>query len=501
MDGNGLSGARYRLIEPLGAGGMSVVWRAFDEVLERPVAVKVLAPKLHADPDSRRRIQAEARAAALLSHPHIAQVYDFGHGPDDVPYVVMELVTGRSLEEVGPLPPETVLRTGAELASALAAVHARGLVHRDVKPANVMLTDGGAKLVDFGISAVAGDESDVGGQILGTPAYLAPERIRGLPTTAATDVYALGLLLYRALAGHFPWPEGASTTGVLEAHRRTRPAPLPDDLVDAPVAAAITRCLAKAPENRPSAAEMAGVLAGFLTLESPVTSEADAPVLDETERVLLSRRMRSRVIVGGVVAAAAVGVLALSTSGSAAESAQPAAHAESASSSSSAPAPVDCSVEYTVRTEQAGNFNADLRVKAAGGTGGWSLTFRVPDGQAIGAIDGATWHQDGATVLLGGGDLATDLSSGAEFTVAGAYRDASALPSDFALNGAACRSVLVAPAAQVVVTVAPPPATNTGTGAKPGAGANPGAPKAPVVKEPGKPAKKDNGKKGKGKDD
>ncbi|MER7280286.1 serine/threonine-protein kinase [Dactylosporangium sp. NPDC000244] len=488
MDGNRLSGARYRLIEPLGTGGMSVVWRAFDEVLERPVAVKLLASKLLADPDSRRRIQAEARAAALLSHPHIAQVYDFGHGPDGVPYVVMELVTGRSLEEVGPLAPETVLRTGAELAAALAAVHARGLVHRDVKPANVMLTEGGAKLVDFGISAVAGDDSDIGGHILGTPAYLAPERIRGLPTTAATDVYALGLLLYRALAGHFPWPEGASTTGVLEAHRRTRPAPLPEDLVDAPVAAAITRCLAKAPENRPSAAEMAGVLAGFLTLEAPVPSEPDAPVLEETRRVLFPRQVRGRVLVGGAVAAAAVGVLALSTSGSAAESARPASGPEL--SSASAPAPVDCTVEYSVRTEHAGSFNADLRLKAAGGTGGWSLSFRLPDGQAIGAIDGATWHQDGATVLLGGGDLASDLSAGADFTVAGAYRDTSALPSDFALNGAACRSVLVAPAAQVVVTtVAPPPATKAAP------------PKPPVEKGPGKPAKKDNGKKGKGEDD
>ncbi|MEU7868070.1 protein kinase [Dactylosporangium sp. NPDC049140] len=465
---------RYRLIEPLGTGGMSVVWRAFDEILERPVAVKLLAPKLLDDPDSRRRIQAEARAAALLSHPHIAQVHDFGHGPDGAPYVVMELVTGRSLEEAGPLPLAAVLRLGAELAGALAAVHARGLVHRDVKPANVMLTDDGSKLVDFGISAVAGDHSDKIGQILGTPAYLAPERIRGLPTTAATDVYALGLLLYRALAGRFPWPEATTgTTMVLEAHRRTRPAPLPADVVDAPIAAAIHRCLAKAPENRPSAAEMAALLAGFSSAALP-SGAPDAPDLEPTRWVAVPRHLRGRMVAGGVVAAAAIGVLAMSASGNAAENAQPAAGTAAAA----APPPVGCTVEYTVRTEQAGAFNADLRVMTEGGTGAWSLTFRLADGQAIGAIDGATWHQDGPTVMLAGSDLATDLSSGADFPIVGAYRDASALPTDFALNGAGCRSVLVAPAAQVVVTTVAPPPPPAAT------------PKAPVVKGPGKPPKK-----------
>jgi serine/threonine-protein kinase len=477
---------RYRLIEPLGTGGMSVVWRAFDEVLERPVAVKLLAPKLLADPDSRRRIQAEARAAALLSHPHIAQVYDFGHGPDGVPYVVMELVTGRSLEEAGELPPATVLRVGTELAGALAAVHARGLVHRDVKPANVMLTDDGAKLVDFGISALAGDLSDKAGQILGTPAYLAPERIRGLPTTAATDVYALGLLLYRALAGHFPWPEGASTTGVLEAHRITRPDPLPDGLAPAPVAAAITRCLAKAPENRPSAEDMAKILAAGVPHEpasiafrsgSFSINALRTGVLSATRRVLAPHGPRGWAAIGGIVAAAAVGSLAMYSSGNAATDADADADATAqAASASATPATADCAVEYSVRTEQAGAFNADLQLKAAGATGGWSLTFRVPDGQAIGAIDGATWHQDGDTVLLGGADL----PSGAHFAVAGAYRDSAALPTDFTFNGAACRSVLLAPAAQAVVTTGPattvehpkPPAVK-GPGAEHGPGKNP----------------------------
>ncbi|MFI5913538.1 serine/threonine-protein kinase [Dactylosporangium sp. NPDC051541] len=497
MEGERLSGTRYRLIEPLGAGGMSVVWRAFDEILERPVAVKLLAPKLLTDPDSRRRIQAEARAAGLLSHPHIAQVYDFGHKPDGAPYVVMELVTGRSLEEVGELPVATVLQVGAQLAAALAAVHARGLVHRDIKPANVMLTDGGAKLVDFGISAVAGDNSDKGGQILGTPAYLAPERIRGLPTTAATDVYALGLLLYRAVAGRFPWPEESTTTGVLEAHRRTRPEPLPPGLVDAPVAAAIIRCLAKAPENRPSAADMAELLAtGRPTLTDAAAPAAlDSRVLESTHRVFVPRGKRGRVAVAGVVAAAAVSGLAMCSSGNAAADSQ----AKPGWVVASAPAPsaskVDCTVEYSVRSEQAGSFNADLQVKAAGPGGGWSLTFRVPDGQAIGAIDGATWHQDGDTVLLGGADLTTELAAGAQFRVVGAYRDSSQLPADFTLNGEACRSVLLAPAAQVVVTQAPAtqaPVTKHVTTTAPPAPKPPAVNKGPGSDDEGK------GKEGKG---
>ncbi|WP_432980563.1 protein kinase domain-containing protein [Dactylosporangium sp. CA-233914] len=474
---------------------MSVVWRAFDEVLERPVAVKLLAPKLLADPVSRRRIQAEARAAALLSHPHIAQVYDFGHGPDGVPYVVMELVTGPCLEDAGRLSTAEILRAGGELAAALAAVHARGLVHRDVKPANVMLTDGGAKLVDFGISAVAGEHSDRHDEILGTPAYVAPERIRGLPTTAATDVYALGLLLYRTLTGHFPWPAGSDNTGVLEFHRRGRPEPLPAGLLPSPVAAAVTSCLAKAPENRPSAGEMARLLSSAASRtarfsSAPLASRvlATAPVRAADPRPAQSGSLplpripagpRGRVAVAGVVAAAVVGGLAMCSPGSASTGAdkQPTWMA----AASPTPTNVDCAVEYSVRGESEGHFQADLHVRAEGAPGGWSLRFRLPEGQAIGTVDGATWRQDGPTVLLGGADV-LELAGGADFGVTGAYGESAALPTDFALNDTACRSVLLAPAAQpapaVTTTVAPPSPT-----------------KAPAVKGPAKNSKKEHEKK------
>ncbi|GAA3260573.1 serine/threonine-protein kinase [Dactylosporangium siamense] len=325
---------RYRLIEQLGVGGMSVVWRAHDEVLGRPVAVKQLAAA--ADPRSHRRIQAEARAAARLSHPHIAAVFDFGHTAGGAPFVVMELVEGESLEERmirsgGPLQVTEALRIAAQLGSALAAVHARGLVHHDVKPANVMLTTDGAKLVDFGISAIAGDDTD---QLLGTPAYLAPERIRGIPPSAATDVYALGVVLYRMLAGALPWP-GTTTEELLHAHRKLAPAPLPAPVSAAlpeGVADALRRCLAKAPGNRPSAADLATV---FTTL--PATRRI-AVRPGSAARLLHDITLGGSVKRRGTVAAAAVLVLGLGAAGAAAQDRDPVAAWTPASTPASTPA-------------------------------------------------------------------------------------------------------------------------------------------------------------------
>ncbi|HTJ31647.1 MAG TPA: serine/threonine-protein kinase [Dactylosporangium sp.] len=448
---------RYRLIEPLGIGGMSVVWRAFDKVLERAVAVKLLAPDLLADERFRTRIQAEARAAALLSHPHIAQVYDFGHDADGAPFVVMELVTGRPLEGAGPLPLSELLRVGADLSGALSAVHARGLVHRDIKPANVMLTEAGAKLVDFGISAVAGDESDRHDEILGTPAYVAPERLQGLPTTAATDVYALGVLLYQALAGRLPWPSVESSTGLLEAHCFVRPAPLPPGLCPPPVAQAIARCLAKSPQDRPSAEEMREVLS------------AAVPRASLALGAWMPRSRYGRLTLAGAVAAAAVSGLAMCAPGTPEE---PTWMAAAATTESAAPADVDCAVQYSVRDGAGGAFAADLHLTATGGDGGWSLTFSLPAGQAIGALNGATWTQDGNQVSVRGSDLVADLSTGATFAVTGADRASSGQPSDFALNGSACRSVLLA-----TTTTAAPPTVHD---------------KHEKKEKPGKPGKKDD---------
>ncbi|WP_245870805.1 serine/threonine-protein kinase [Asanoa hainanensis] len=275
---------RYRLDDRLGAGGMSVVWRAHDLVLQRPVAVKVLATRHAVSDAARQRIRAEARAAARLWHPHVTGVFDYGEATDDdgakVPYVVMELLPGRTLAqrlEDGPLPPRVALRTLSEVAAALAAAHAQDLVHRDVKPSNVMLTPSGAKVVDFGIAAVVGrDELEADGLLLGTPAYLAPERLTLGQVSPASDVYALGLLIYVALTERLPWLAD-TTTQMIDAHVYVEPDPLPPlDGIPPEVNEICDRCLAKEPADRPAAGEVATVLATAAGIVPPPQDEDPA---------------------------------------------------------------------------------------------------------------------------------------------------------------------------------------------------------------------------------
>lgn len=283
-----LVGGRYRLIEELGEGGMSVVWRGQDEVLGRPVAVKMLAPRLSSDPTFRRQMRIEARAAARLSHPHITGVYDYGEAVRfgrTVPYVVMELVDGEPLaarlDRDGRLPWWDAVVLAAQVAAALAAAHARGVVHRDITPGNVMVTGLGAKVVDFGISALVGErDGTADGQLFGTPAYLAPERLGQGQVSPATDVYALGLLLYRMLTGQLPW-RTATRTQMLRAHLYTEPAPMPSVPGLPPgVVEIVDRCLAKDPAGRPDSAELARVLAAAagVVVPVPATSVPVAPV-------------------------------------------------------------------------------------------------------------------------------------------------------------------------------------------------------------------------------
>ncbi|GGN49990.1 serine/threonine-protein kinase [Actinoplanes campanulatus] len=271
-------GGRYRLLAPIGTGGMAVVWQARDSVLARSVAVKMVKPGQAADVRSRERIRLEARAAGALSHPNIAHVHDYGEveiAGQVLPYVVMELVTGGTLLQrlsAGPVVAGFAMRVGAEIAAALAAAHGEGLVHRDIKPGNVILSPTGAKVVDFGIAAAAraewpapsgaGDEADDGalGELLGTPAYLAPERLVGDAVVPASDVYALGVVLYLMLSGRSPW-NSENTRQMLEAHLYVPPLPLPPvDGVPDRVVDLCNRCLAKDPAERPSAEEAAAVL-------------------------------------------------------------------------------------------------------------------------------------------------------------------------------------------------------------------------------------------------
>ena len=270
---------RYRLEQRLGGGGMSVVWRAYDEVLGRRVAVKVVSPRHANEALARERIRTEAAAVARLNHPHLTKLLDHSVS-GSTPYLVMELLEGQTLARrmrAGPLPVRAALEICAQVADALAAAHASGVVHRDIKPGNVMLTPDGATILDFGIAAFvdladqpAGDladqpagppESVPEDRIWGTAAYVAPERLTQRRALPASDVYALGVLLYRALTGHRPWP-AVGRAEILAAHVTLEPAPLPADAGVPPrVAALCHRCLAKDPRARPTARQVAAVLA------------------------------------------------------------------------------------------------------------------------------------------------------------------------------------------------------------------------------------------------
>ncbi|MFG3578741.1 protein kinase domain-containing protein [Micromonospora chersina] len=474
MDAGSMLDGRYRLLDPLGSGGMSVVWRAHDEVLGRDVAVKLLSPDLAADPQLLHRIRAEARAAARLRHPNIVEVYDYGEAADGdgppVPYVVMEVVEGRSLAQLlsgGPLPWRVAVLICAQVAAALAAAHRRGIVHRDVKPANVMVAGTGVKLVDFGISATSGDPDGLSEGLLGTPAYLAPERLEQGAVRPATDVYALGLLLYRALAGRLPW-RASTTTQMLAAHRYREPAALPDLAeVPAEIGDLCRRCLAKDPGDRPPATEAAAalgavaglppatlLLSGAATDDEPTPTRAWTPSLGrnlaavplvavplERWRRLPARR---RVAVAGAALAtllAAGAAAALSTGGPSGEGVPAQASTPAALAGIGQRQP-ECDVRYAVAGAVNGRSTGRVTVTNTGTLpiDEARLVFSLPDRQRLVRGAPGTWRQSGETVQARIGDLPPRRTVTA--TVAVTYREATALPGQFRVNDTPCRSSL-----------------------------------------------------------
>ncbi|MGC4781377.1 serine/threonine-protein kinase [Micromonospora zamorensis] len=276
---------RYRLLDQIGAGGMSVIWRARDEVLDRLVALKVLAPSLAADARFRGMVREEARAAAQLVHPHLTSVHDYGETVDPdgsiTSFVVMELLSGEELElrlTEGPLPWAEAIEVGAQVAEALAAAHRLGIVHRDVTPANVMMTATGVKVLDFGIATrIGAPDEDEDGETFGTPAYVAPERLDGAPAQPSTDVYSLGVLLHEALTGRVPYP--ADTWEQLSAALADGPPPTLADLPDLPppVARICLRSLARNPADRPTARQVAAVLRDQLLPPDPPVATIRVP--------------------------------------------------------------------------------------------------------------------------------------------------------------------------------------------------------------------------------
>jgi hypothetical protein len=215
IEGQVLTG-RYVLERLLGSGGAGVVWCAHDRLLQRSVAVKLLHPELAHDPATAARFRSEASSAAKLTHPNAVIVYDIGRDRDR-DFLVMELVDGPALSEVlaeGPLPADQVAGLGASVASALGLAHQRGMLHRDVKPANVLLNpDGVPKVADFGIARALGEATarlTTPGSVMGTARYLAPEQLLDGPLDGRVDVYALGLVLHEALTGQQPWGDGSA---------------------------------------------------------------------------------------------------------------------------------------------------------------------------------------------------------------------------------------------------------------------------------------------------
>ena len=253
---------RYELTDVVGSGGMSSVYCAFDTLLERNVALKILHERFTGDEDHVERFRREARAVAQLSHPNIVTVIDRGE-TDGKQFIVFELVDGENLKELvergGPLPVRRALEIGLEVARALSFAHGQGLVHRDVKPQNVLLdADGRAKVTDFGIVRSVGTVGNTEtGTVLGTSQYIAPEQARGEHVDALTDVYSFGVVLWELLCGDVPYP-GDSFLSVAMKHVNEPVPSVLDRRPDAPVrlASLVERCMAKVPSERPQSMDV-----------------------------------------------------------------------------------------------------------------------------------------------------------------------------------------------------------------------------------------------------
>ena len=297
----------YRVLDVLGEGGMGQVWRAHDTRLERDVALKVLPAETLGDETARARLVREARLASQLNHPHICTIYEVGEAEGQT-FVAMELVEGQALSARladGPLPVDQVLRYGQQMADALAHAHSRGVVHRDLKSANIVITpDGQVKVLDFGLAKrLTGEElaeattvsrpSLTGpGMVAGTLAYLAPEQLRGQPADARSDIWALGVVLYELATGKAPF-QGQTGFELTSAILSQPLPPLPSS-VPAPLAGVIDRCLAKEPGERyQQSTEVRAAL------EAVASGQAGTPW-----RVVLRRRR-------GLLLGTALGALAL----------------------------------------------------------------------------------------------------------------------------------------------------------------------------------------------
>ncbi|MEU4660162.1 MULTISPECIES: serine/threonine-protein kinase [Micromonospora] len=471
---------RYRLVRQVGRGGSAVVWQAVDQLLDRTVAVKLLAPGTAQDSRWRGAVRREARAAARLDHPNVAAVYDYGEarlsGLRRVPFLVLQYVDGETLADrlrrAGPPGWPAGGRLCAEVAAGLAAIHEAGLVHRDVKPGNVLLAPEGAKLVDLGVALAVGSATvDSRGEIRGTPSYMSPEQLRGEPAVPACDVYALGLLLTECLTGRAPTRPDRADRDDHEATPRIEG--VPEAVEELRV-----RCLAPDPTRRPGAATVARMLAAAAAPDAMRLRPAAGvppdprPTIPATLGAPRRTRVRRAVLVGGLPAVLAGTVFVAQLPGSG--SAQDAYGAPEAAPATAA----GCTVAYSAERRQ-GTFDAELTLEVADGqpTGQPVLVFRLPPGQHLDApLD--RW-QSGRTVRL---PVALEASPRIRVPLRGTYSEqARSGPDGFALGGVPCRrsSALVTiaeaddPAANSASSRVPPVRADVPTPRGPGSDASP----------------------------
>jgi serine/threonine-protein kinase len=335
MTGPRRLGSRYVLLDVLGVGGMSTVWRGRDEVLGREVAVKVLSPQYAVDAAFRARFVREARHAAALSHPRLVTVFDCGVD-GTTPFIVMELVFGRTLRQVldvaGPLPPDDAVAIAAAVCEALEAAHAIGLVHRDIKPANIVLSGGEVKVLDFGIARLEGAAGGTRTRaVLGTAAYLSPEQASGRQAGPQADLYGLGCVLFEMLAGTPPFTAD-SEVGV--AYRQVHDDPGPPSARRPGLPAQLdwitSRLMAKNPADRPpgAAAARADLLAARMPGRTAVFPAQEADTVSEPQR-RMRRPRRTELVLGAALAATIAGLVTVLLTG-----------ARSAPSDSSATRPI-----------------------------------------------------------------------------------------------------------------------------------------------------------------
>jgi eukaryotic-like serine/threonine-protein kinase len=266
-----LFAGRFRIRGLLGRGGMGSVYLAQHENLRRPVALKLLSPQLLANLNVMGRFQREARAASRMVHPHITQVYDFGHSEDGVPYLVMEYVEGTALLNVlvqdGAFPVPRALHVLGQVARALIAAHEADVVHRDLKTNNIVLTsfrgEDFVKLLDFGLAKILGPEATASlsaqGILFGTPEYMSPEQISGTEVDFRVDIYSFGILAFELLTGEVPFKGTAMEIMAAHVNREAPPLSASGDHEPVPgaVQALVRRCLAKRPDDRPGTAALA----------------------------------------------------------------------------------------------------------------------------------------------------------------------------------------------------------------------------------------------------